>query len=426
MAPKKRACKNHPQILAARQCFYCKEAICPQCQQRIEHHIFCSKSCYAKWKISTIFEKIRNFKKWTPLFITLLILISFLQYFHFESKIKKWQEKPGRFAQNPTEADSAFFHLDSARFPLQHILQIKIIAPKGRLISMWRDSDLVASVAGSGKESIFDGQILHAGDNRFALYSTNHLGKSTLIDAFGIYFDSRYINYLKRPVSSVRTAKKAVAFTFDAGWVKEGAREILEILRRNRIKCTFFLTGEFMRRYPDIVRELTDDGHEIGNHSLNHPHLTMLEVDGGSESKPGVTRKFLYHQLLAADSMYAAISGKKMAPLWRAPFGELNKDILLWAAEAGYKHIGWSARLDSWDWVTDTTSSLYRSNKEIMEHILSVEKKSGLNGKIILMHFGTERKKDLPYLVFDDLFKELRKRNYKFVTISKLMSLQER
>ena len=224
----------------------------------------------------------------------------------------------------------------------------------------------------------------------------------------------------------MKTLQKSLAVTFDAGWVKAGAREILDILRKNHIQSTFFLTGEFMRRYPDIVLELTRDGHEIGNHSLNHPHLTLLEVDGSSVSRPNITRAYLYHQLFAADSMYFKIAGKHMAPFWRAPFGELNNDILLWAAEAGFKHVGWSYQCDSWDWVADTASVLYRTKKQIKDHFLQLEEKNGLQGKIILMHFGTERKQDFPYLILDELFNELKKRNYRFVTISKLLSLQGR
>ena len=426
MAREKRACKNHPQILASRQCYYCKEAVCPQCQQTIEHHIFCSRGCYVKWKWGSVYKKIRAFKRWTPLFITLLILANILQYFHFENKIAQWEKKKLPAEQVQGKSEPSFFQLDSARFPLKNILQIKVNAPRGRLISLWRDSLLAASIAADGEEIIFGSQILHSGNNNFALFSMNHLGKSTLLDSFSVYLDSKYIDYLKRPVSRVRTRRKALAFTFDAGWVKEGAPEILDILRRNQIRCTIFLTGEFMRRYPDIVRELTDDGHETGNHSLTHPHLTLLEVDGSSRNREYVNRDFLYGQLLTADSMYTAISGRSMARLWRAPFGELNKDILLWAAEAGYKHIGWSARCDTWDWVTDSASALYRTNREILEHLLEEEEKSGLNGKIILMHFGTERKKDKPYQILNELFEELRRRNYSFVTVTELMALQER
>jgi peptidoglycan/xylan/chitin deacetylase (PgdA/CDA1 family) len=110
-------------------------------------------------------------------------------------------------------------------------------------------------------------------------------------------------------------------------------------------------------------------------------------------------------------------------PYWRAPFGEINKEILFWAAELGYRHIGWSSRCDSWDWVEDTTSNLYRSSLEIKKHFLQLEEKKGLKGKIILMHLASERLSDFPYENLPGLIDELRGRGYSFLKISQLLSV---
>ena len=111
-----------------------------------------------------------------------------------------------------------------------------------------------------------------------------------------------------------------------------------------------------------------------------------------------------------------------MAPLWRAPYGEINSEILLWAAEAGFKHIHWTDKCDTWDWVTDTTSSIYRTGPQILEHFLELDDKVGLGGKIILMHLGTERKTEIPNGILADLITKLRERGYKFKTIGQILT----
>ena len=111
-----------------------------------------------------------------------------------------------------------------------------------------------------------------------------------------------------------------------------------------------------------------------------------------------------------------------MAPVWRAPYGELNNEILWCAAEAGFKHINWSNKCDTWDWVKDTTSSIYRTAPEILEHFLKLDKEIGLGGKIILMHLGTERDIEMPYEILAEMITILRERGYKFKTVGQLLT----
>ncbi len=422
MALQKKGCKNHPETKSSRRCYHCREAVCKICQQIIEHHFFCGWKCYFKWKTITLYKKFKSFKNWNLVLFTLIIFFNIFIFFHFDNKIERLQVRK----KTETSSDSAFFAVDSIRYPVQNILQLKINAPHGKLISLWRDSALVTSFAGNGGNIEFGDQVLTSGRNSFTLYAMDHTGRSSLIDSFTIYFSSQRIEYKRKPVYRVRTNEKSLALTFDGGWTNYGTKEILQILRENMVQCTIFLTGEFMGRYPEQVNLIQQDGHEIANHSLEHPHLTMLEIDGSSKSRRNVNRNFLYRQIAGADSMYFSITRKKMAALWRAPYGELNDDILLWAAEAGYKHIGWSNNCDTWDWVTDSTSSLYRTNLQILEHILGIEENGGLRGKIILMHLGTERRSDYPYLVLGKMIKELIGRGYKFEKVSKLLSLQSR
>jgi peptidoglycan/xylan/chitin deacetylase (PgdA/CDA1 family) len=194
-------------------------------------------------------------------------------------------------------------------------------------------------------------------------------------------------------------------------------------LEDKELITTFFLTGSFIKRYPSIINNLINNQHELANHTYTHPHLTTWSVNAQHQNLESVNREFIYKQLDQTDSLLYKNFHLHFKPYWRAPFGEINKKILMWAAELGYRHIGWSDGCDTWDWVNDTESSLYRKPDEIYTHLMDLEREGKLNGSIILMHLGTDRKNDFPYQMLGKLIDTLREKHYKFLTISQLLSI---
>jgi peptidoglycan/xylan/chitin deacetylase (PgdA/CDA1 family) len=184
--------------------------------------------------------------------------------------------------------------------------------------------------------------------------------------------------------------RREVLVSFDAGSSDRGAREILAALREHRIQTTIFLTGDFIRKYPDLTRRIAADGHEVGNHTETHPHLTTYARDGRQATRPGVDQTFLTRELSRTASLYRDATGRLLAPVWRAPFGEQNEEIRRWAAEAGYWHVGWTggrAGLDGLDWISDPRSRGYRTSDRVVQAL--VERAE--NGGIVLLHLGSDR-----------------------------------
>lgn len=187
--------------------------------------------------------------------------------------------------------------------------------------------------------------------------------------------------------------RREVLVSFDAGSTERGAAQILDALRARSIKTTVFLTGEFIRRSPELARRIAEDGHEVGNHTDTHPHLTTYAENGRQATRPLVDRAFLARELSRTARLYRATTGRTMAPIWRAPFGEHNPEIRRWAAAEGYWHVGWTggrAGLDGLDWVTDPASPSYRSADKVVT--LLVQRAE--NGGIVLLHLGSDR--DVP------------------------------
>lgn len=225
--------------------------------------------------------------------------------------------------------------------------------------------------------------------------------------------------------------KKLVALTFDGGANNSGAGDILDTLKSRNVKATMFLAGAFLKAYPGDVRRIVLEGHEAGNHTLSHPHLTSWASDRTQTTLPSVSETFLCDQLRAADSIFFGVTGGHFAPLWRAPYGEKNKSICAWGRRCGYMHIGWRqgktwrGGLDSNDWVPDEETPGYHTPREVVDKVLALAREgpSGINGGIVLMHLGSERKDPQAqmYRMLGTMIDDLRALGYSLVTVSELL-----
>lgn len=129
-----------------------------------------------------------------------------------------------------------------------------------------------------------------------------------------------------------------VALTFDCGpWVERShIFRILNALDLHESRVTFFVTGEFIRKNPDIFEMIVKRNHEIANHSFSHPYFTQISPESEKEE-------------LDRTEELINLFGASSKPMWRSPFGAFNNDTIWNAAYNGYwLHIMWT--LDSGDW----------------------------------------------------------------------------
>lgn len=188
------------------------------------------------------------------------------------------------------------------------------------------------------------------------------------------------LNLTRGPVG-----RKQLLLSFDGGSSAEVAAEVLDTLKARGVHTTFFLTGAFIRRYPDLVRRMAAEGHEIGNHTMDHPHFAP-----NMRRDPAWTKARVQKELLDADAELVKVLGRPMDPWWRAPYGEQTPEIRRWAEEVGYRHVGWSEGADTLDWATAKERRLYRSGAAILKRLHQRLGRDG-DGLIVLMHLGSER-----------------------------------
>ena len=177
------------------------------------------------------------------------------------------------------------------------------------------------------------------------------------ITAYGSYKISA--NYF---ITSINKGKrKSIALTFDDGPHPENTPRILEILREKRIKATFFVIGKNAEKYPDLLRQIDDEGHTIANHSYSHNFLI------GFFSASRLTK-----DLSRCNDFISQTIGKTPA-LFRPPFGVTNPLYRIALKNTGLQSIGWSLRS------MDTKA---KSKYQLIDKVISNLKR----GDIVLLH----------------------------------------
>jgi peptidoglycan/xylan/chitin deacetylase (PgdA/CDA1 family) len=187
-----------------------------------------------------------------------------------------------------------------------------------------------------------------------------------------------------------------IALTFDAGAeAGTAAPQVIQILHDRGVKATFFLSGNWVSRYPTLAEQIKEDGHEIANHSLTHPDLTRLADNQ------------IVFELDYTDQIVWDTLGVHSRPYFRPPFGARNARVLSVAAASGFRSVFWT--LDSADWVTRATPGA------VADRVLRFAQL----GDIVVEHVASQATAEaLPTIL--DTFEE---RGWKVGTVSDVLGL---
>lgn len=203
---------------------------------------------------------------------------------------------------------------------------------------------------------------------------------------------SVFVNNEKQlPIYSVETSEKKIAISFDAAWGADYTEDLLGILKKYNIKTTFFLVGFWVDNYPEMVKRINEEGHEIGNHSSKHPKMSQL------------SEKQITEELTSTADRIEAITGKKVT-LFRPPFGDYNNRLIETARGLGYQVIQWDVdSLDYKDYGVDS----------IVNRVMNKVR----NGSIVLFHNNATYTKDALPIILE----KLQAQGYTIVPISELI-----
>lgn len=459
MAKKIHYCENHPDVVSTESCSQCKKRICYNCRIVAFNQVFCSGQCLTVFVakgivniafgvsgtiIKTIFWPFRRINKLRHrglvvgiLTLGLIVCVFFIWKLTTEVTSLKEGTTLRMTAEGTVDTSQILppkiYQPTDGGMVSSTTLDILGEAESNRVVTLSINSKLVRAVLPEGGKFAFNDVRLHRGINRLEVRAITEDGRVSTLQTLMLTHATPTLSYLARDFRRGPVNKKAVTLTFDGGSINNVADEILDILRDREVKSTFFLTGEFIRKYPRTVKRIVFEGHEVGNHTWSHPHLTSFENNRKQTTLPGMTEEKIREEFSRTASLFELVTSSKMSPIWRAPFGEYNEEILQWAAKAGYRHVGWTVgrgweeTMDTMDWVADKNSEAYRSADEIVKKILNhgKGKKYGSNGAIILMHLGTHRKDDFPHKKLPEIIDGLRNKGYQIIKVTEMISEME-
>lgn len=196
-----------------------------------------------------------------------------------------------------------------------------------------------------------------------------------------------------RPIYSAQTTEKVTALTFDISWGKVMAPKVLDVLKQENLKATFFLSGPWAKNHVELVRRIQADGHQIESHGQAHVDLNSLGREGAARN------------IAQAHAILAELTGRQPRYI-RPPNGAFDKHSVQAARDLNYETVIWS--VDSLDWKNPGVQTIINRTTKLIHP-----------GAIILMHASDSCKQTdqaLPTVI-----RTLREQGWKFVLLDDLI-----
>ncbi len=131
-------------------------------------------------------------------------------------------------------------------------------------------------------------------------------------------------------------AGSRIYLTFDAGYENGHMPQILDTLKKHNVTATFFVVGSYVEEHTDLVKRMVNEGHNVANHTFNHPDMTQKSEEEFKE------------QLQKLEELFENMTGAQMQKFYRPPEGKFTDENLMWANELGYKTVFWSLAYVDW------------------------------------------------------------------------------
>ncbi len=181
--------------------------------------------------------------------------------------------------------------------------------------------------------------------------------------------------------------KKYIYLTFDNGYEAGYTEKILEVLKQNNVPATFFLTAHYINSKPELVQRMIDEGHIIGNHTVNHK--SMPEIDNETIKKEVMELHTAVYEKFGYEMKYI-----------RPPKGEYSERTIAYTNTLGYTTVMWSFAYDDWDESKQGRTDY--GKKKILDNLH--------NGEVMLLH-GTSKDNSN---ILDECIKEIKNQGYEF------------
>jgi len=191
------------------------------------------------------------------------------------------------------------------------------------------------------------------------------------------------------------TAKPVIYLTFDAGYENGCTAQILDVLKKHEVSAAFFLVGNYMKKNADLVRRMVEEGHIVGNHTMDHPDMSKI-----------TDKEQFSAQLTGLEELFRDITGKDLPKYYRPPQGIYSEENLKMAKDLGYRTVFWS--LAYADWNNDSQPTQEQAFGKLLPRIH--------NGAVVLLHSTSKTNAE----ILDELLTRWKDMGYTFGTLEEL------
>lgn len=189
------------------------------------------------------------------------------------------------------------------------------------------------------------------------------------------------------------TEEKVLYLTFDAGFENGNTPAILDALKKHHALATFFVVGNYLKTSPDLVKRMAEEGHIVGNHTLNHLDMSKLS-----------SKEEFQKEISGVEDLYKEITGKPMTKFYRPPQGKYSTQNLQMAKDLGYKTFFWS--LAYVDWYEDKQPTKEEAFDKLLKRIHP--------GAIVLLHSTSSTNAQ----ILDELLTKWEEMGYTFKSLN--------
>ena len=183
---------------------------------------------------------------------------------------------------------------------------------------------------------------------------------------------------------------KYVYLTFDEGYEAGYTEKILAVLKENEVPAAFFITAHYLNTQPDLVKQMIDDGHIVGNHTVNH------------KSMPDLSDEEIKSEVMNLHTAVYEKFGYEMKYI-RPPKGEYSERTVSYTNTLGYKTVMWSFAYDDWD--ENKQGREEYGKQKILDNIHP--------GAVILLHATSKDNSN----ILDSCIKEIKNMGYEFKSL---------
>ena len=234
----------------------------------------------------------------------------------------------------------------------------------------------VETLASAEKNQMCAWGLVRTKENKQPSFSSQH---TDILDKYnGIYVGNE--------------SEKFIYLTFDEGYENGYTHPILDVLKKMNIPAAFFITGDYIKRNEELVKRMIDEGHIVGNHTMNHPSVATLKNEIA-----------IKEELLSLEKIVMDKFGYKMT-YFRPPKGEYNEYSMKCISELGYTTVLWSFAYDDWD--------VNKQDRE--EYGKKLITNNFHNGSIMLLHAVSKDNAN----ILEDIIIDAQEKGYVFKSLN--------